>query len=61
MRINNDNNIVDLPMILIDDEADNASIDLGQDQKLKRKINHQKIKNHFYILRKILVIMMPLE
>ncbi len=44
MRINNDNNIVDLPMILIDDEADNASIDLRSRSKTKKKNKPSKNK-----------------
>ena len=45
MRINNDNNIVDLPMILIDDEADNASIDLRSRSKTKKKNKPSKNKD----------------
>ena len=45
MRINNENHIVDLPMILIDDEADNASIDLRSRIKGKKKNNPSKDKD----------------
>ena len=48
MRINNDN-IVDLPMILIDDEADNASIDLRSRSKTKKKNKPSKNKIFTFI------------
>ena len=37
IRINEDNEIVDRPMLLIDDEADNATIDLRSKSKSKKK------------------------
>ena len=57
MRINNENHIVDLPMLLIDDEVDNASIDLRSRIKGKKKISLLKTKRIVYSLRKIQVIM----
>ena len=60
IRINEDNEIVDRPMLLIDDEADNATIDLRSGLEIRSKENHQRILINFYILRKIQVIMIQL-
>ena len=42
IRINEDNQIVDRPMLLIDDEADNATIDLRSNSKNKKRKNPSK-------------------
>ena len=42
IRINEDNQIVDRPMLLIDDEADNATIDLRSKSKNKKRITEKK-------------------
>ena len=42
IRINEDNQIVDRPMLLIDDEADNATIDLRSKAKNKKRKNPSK-------------------
>ena len=42
IRINEDNQIVDRPMLLIDDEADNATIDLRSKSKNKKRKNPSK-------------------
>ena len=44
IRINEDNEIVDRPMLLIDDEADNATIDLRSKSKSKKKRKTEKTR-----------------
>ena len=43
IRINEDNQIVDRPMLLIDDEADNETIDLRSKSKNKKRKNNLKL------------------